>query len=256
VPDVGEDQTGVVRDNDDLRDRPMKAPCPSCKHVMSGPKSAMGTRVSCPGCSHTFFWSDRRHEGETFVVYDLETTGLDPEYDEFQIAAMRFSSGCLRATETFSSFAKPRRPISTFIESYTGIGNRHVAGAPRPEEVLRSFAAWSGDATLIAHNGLRFDSKFLAATCRRHGLPMREVQSIDSIHMSKMLFGKMRGIGHSLDHLVARLKVEHRGVRRHDARGDVEILGRVVSGLWERLGLDPAFNGVPRHAAVLPTAEG
>jgi hypothetical protein len=35
-------------------------------------------------------------------------------------------------------------------------------------------------------NGLRFDSKFLAATYRRHGLPMREVHSIDSIHLSKM----------------------------------------------------------------------
>lgn len=213
----------------------------------------MGTRVVCPRCTHPFFWTDRQHSGEAFVVYDLETTGLDPVHDELiQIAAMRFSSGRICPQDTFSSFARPRRPISGFIESYTGIGNRHVKDAARPEEVLCNFAAWAGDATLIAHNGLRFDSKFLTETCRRHGLAVREVESIDSIHMSKMLFGKVRGTGHSLDHLVSRLRIDHQGVRRHDARGDVEILGRVVAGMWTRLGLDPSFNGVRRHGAVLP----
>ncbi len=231
----------------------MKVACSSCKTVLSGPKSAMGTRVACSGCGHRFYWSDCRHAGESFVVYDLETTGLDPEYDEFiQIAAMRFTAGCLCPEETFASYAKPRRSISSFIESYTGVGNRHVAGAARPEEVLCRFAAWAGEATLIAHNGLRFDSKFLAATCRRHGLPVREVQGIDTIHMSKMLYGKVRGTGHSLDHLISRLRIDQAGIRRHDARGDVEILGRAVVGMWQRLELDRAFNGVPRHGAVLP----
>lgn len=191
--------------------------------------------------------------GEEFVVYDLETTGLEPAYDEFiQIAAMRFSSGDLCPKDTFASFARPRRPISSFIESYTGIGNRHVRDAARPEDVLCKFAQWAGDATLIAHNGLRFDSKFLLETCRRHGLPSREVQSIDSIHMSKMLYGKTRGTGHSLDRLVSRLRIDQQRIRRHDARGDVEILGRVVLGLCKGLELDPALNGVPRHGAVLP----
>lgn len=233
----------------------MKVPCPACEHVLSAPKSAVGTRVACGHCEHTFFWTDEHHAGETFVVYDLETTGLDPRLDEFiQVAAMRFTAGSPRPDDTFASFAKLRRPISSFIEQYTGISNRHVEKAARPEVVLRQFATWAGSATLIAHNGLRFDSKFLAATCLRHGLPTREVPSIDSIHISKMLFGKTRGTGHSLDHIIARLNLDLRGVRRHDARGDVEVLGRAVAGMWKRLGLDPAFNGVPRHAALLPAA--
>lgn len=231
----------------------MNVSCPACSHSQSGPKSAMGSRVVCPECAHPFYWTDRWHTGETFVVYDLETTGLDSEQDEFiQIAAMRFYAGSLCPAETFASFAKPRRPISAFIESYTGVGNRHVANAPRPEEVLCEFSAWAGNATLIAHNGLRFDSKFLAATCRRHGLPMREVDSIDSIHISKMLFGKVRGTGHSLDHLVSRLAIDAMGIRRHDARGDVEILGHAVARMAQRLQLDRAFNGVPRHTSFLP----
>jgi DNA polymerase-3 subunit epsilon len=233
----------------------MKVSCPYCKQSLSGPKSRMGTRVECPECRQSFIWTDCHHADESFVVYDLETTGLDPEQDEFiQIAAMRFSAGCLCPGETFASYARPRRRISAFIESYTGVCNHQVADAPRPEEVLREFAAWSGDSTLIAHNGLRFDSKFLSATCRRNGMPVREVHSIDSIHMSKMLFGKTRGTGHSLDHLISRLRIDERGIRRHDARGDVEILGRAVAGMWQRLSLDHAFNGVPRHSTFLPSA--
>jgi len=231
----------------------MKVSCPKCSFGISGSKSAMGTRVACPDCRHLFFWTDRWHSSESFVVYDLETTGLDPREDEFiQIAAMRFRAGSLCPDETFASFAKPRRPISAFIENYTGVGNRHVKNASRPEEVLCEFADWSGDSTLIAHNGLRFDSKFLAATCQRHGLPVREIHAIDSIHMSKMLFGKARGTGHSLDHLISRLRIDQAGIRRHDARGDVEILGRAVAGMWQHLGLDTAFNGVPRHPVLLP----
>lgn len=99
----------------------MKVPCPACEHVLSAPKSAVGTRVACGHCEHTFFWTDEHHAGETFVVYDLETTGLDPRLDEFiQVAAMRFTAGSPRPDDTFASFAKPRRPISSFIEQYTG----------------------------------------------------------------------------------------------------------------------------------------
>ena len=187
------------------------------------------------------------------MIYDLETTGLYPDSDEFiQIAAMRFHAGCLCPEETFFSYARPRRRISSFIESYTGIGERHVAGAPRPEEVLVSFSGWAGPATLIAHNGKRFDSRFLEATCRRHGLPAREVSCIDSIRLSKMLFGATRGTGHSLDHVRNRLGLRDTTLRRHDARGDVDILGRAVAEMWRRLALDKAFNGVDRHSTLLP----
>ena len=231
----------------------MKSVCRSCQIIVSNPRSLLGTRVSCPSCQYQFYLAEAWHEAHSFVIYDLETTGLDAERDEFiQIAAMRFTAGCLRPEETFERFAKPRRSISSFIESYTGVGNRHVANAARPEEVLVEFSNWAGDCTLIAHNGLRFDSKFLAATCRRHGLPGRQIEGIDSIHMSKMLFGKVRGTGHSLNHLVSRLRIDSRNIRRHDARGDVEILGLAVAGMWQKLELDHAFNGVQRHPTWVP----
>ena len=240
-------------DSESHRTMKLQCPNPGCDHELSGPKTAIGRRVSCPACDHSFFWTDCFRSGETFIIFDLETTGLHPESDEFiQIAAVRLQAGCLCPEESFSSFARPRHRIPTFIEGLTGIGDRHVRSAPRPEEVLVEFAAWAGDATLVAHNGKRFDSKFLEATCRRHELPTREVECIDSIHMSKMLFGRTRGTGHSLDLVKSRLRLQDSTLRRHDARGDVDILGRAVAEMHARLELDRAFNGVPRHGSVLP----
>ena len=231
----------------------IKSPNPDCGTSLSGPKSRIGQRVSCPDCDHLFFWTDCFHSGESFVFYDLETSGLRPDCEEIiLIAAVRFHAGCLCPEDNFFSFARPAGRISSFIEGYTGISNRDVAGAPGPGEVLNRFASWVDGATLIAHNGKRFDSKFLDATCLRHGLPAREIECIDSIHISKMLFGRTRGTGHSLDHVRTRLALNDTTLRRHDARGDVDILGRAVLEMHRRLGLDNALNGVHRHAARLP----
>lgn len=231
----------------------INCPNPACQLSLNGPKSEIGKLMVCQGCGFEFIWTDRFHQNASFVIYDLETTGLYPDEDEFiQIAAVRYESGRLIAEDSFFSFARPRRSISSFIESYTGIGNRHVVGAPRPEEVLCGFSAWAGESTLIAHNGKRFDSKFLAATCQRHGLPTRDVDCIDSIHISKMLFGKTRGTGHSLDHVKSRLGLRETSLRRHDARGDVDILGRAIVSMSEKLKLDTSLNGVPRHQTLLP----
>lgn len=190
-----------------------------------------------------------------FVIYDLETTGLSPDRCEIiQLAAVRFREGRMHRAETFFSYARPSEPIPSFIARYTGVTDAHVAGAPRPHEVLVDFARFVGaDCGLIAHNGHRFDSRFLDATCRRHGLATREVRSIDSLHFSRRLFGTARGTGHGMDRMLARLGVNAKNDEaRHDARGDVALLGRALEIMWERLGLDAACSGLPRHTTSLP----
>ena len=190
-----------------------------------------------------------------FVIYDLETTGLSPDRCEIiQLAAVRFREGRVNRAESFFSYARPRGPIPSFIARYTGVTDAHVVGAPRPHEVLLDFAQFVGAGSgLIAHNGHRFDSRFLEATCRRHGLGTRQVHSIDSLHFSRQLFGTARGTGHGMDRMLARLGVgSEGGEARHDARGDVDRLGRALEIMWTRLGLDAACSGLPCHTTSLP----
>lgn len=230
-----------------------KCPNPRCRQALNGPDELAGCRVKCPTCNQSFILPPPLPISRSFVVYDLETTGLRPESDDFiQIAAVRFHNGRLVARDEFFSFAKPRNPISSFIAQYTGVTNDHVRHAPRPDEVLHQFSKFVGDSTLIAHNGKRFDSKFLAATCNRHRLNSREVECIDSIRISKLLFGSQRGVGHSLDHVITRLNLNVTNVKRHDARGDVALLGKALEAMWSKLQLDCSCAGVDRHSTLLP----
>ena len=188
-----------------------------------------------------------------FVVFDLETTGLSPRFNEIiQIAGTRLQGGGVRTGEHFSTFVRPELPIPSFITALTGISHRDVAGAPSVAGALADFSDFVGDAVLIAHNGHRFDAKFLWEACTQKQLPARPVELIDSIHFSKRLFGSARGTGHGLDAVLGRMCVSTLDGRRHDARGDVSGLAQAVEKMWRKLNLDAACSGIPRTQTRLP----
>lgn len=188
------------------------------------------------------------------VVFDLETTGLSPDYHEIiQVAGVRMRGGAILAEESFATYVKPRQSIPTFITEYTGIRNADVRGAPGVVEALRQFSTFAGNAMLIAHNGKRFDIPFIHASCTQNGLPVRTVPFVDSMAFSRKIWGG-RG-GHGLDAVMSRLRITMDGGRRHDARGDVQVLAEAVRRMWAQLNADyhtcPVECGtgfLPQHA--------
>lgn len=169
------------------------------------------------------------------IIFDLETTGLLPSQHEIiQIAAMKVQNGRWGEGELFDSYVRPENRVPSFITKLTGISQAQVADAPLPKEVLMQFSQFVGEnATLIAHNGLRFDMRFIAESCKRLGLPVRETSALDSREFSRKIWGG-RG-GHGLDAVLGRVGVSSKGVKRHDARGDVQLLAQAVQYMWERL---------------------
>lgn len=220
-----------------------------CGAVLRVPDTTTLERIRCPSCGLVFQLS----QAPSFVIFDLETTGLYPDGCEIiQIAAVRFREGQVLSGETFFSYCRPECSIPRFISDYTGISNQDVRHAPRPIEVLEQFSRFVGDSAIMAHNGHRFDIKFLEATCARHAAKVRPVQSIDTISLSKRLFGTTRGTGHSLDRAIQRLGLNASQYRRHDARGDIQALADSVRIMWQRLNLDCHCNGIPRRTTNLP----
>jgi len=185
------------------------------------------------------------------VIFDLETTGFSPyQHEIIQIAAVRMQGGRILEQEVFASFVKPTCRIPSFISQYTGISNAQVHNAPRSEEALVNFSRFVGDATLIAHNGQRFDMPFIRESCTRHSLPVRSVGFVDSMSFSRKLWGG-RG-GHGLDAIMERLNLSAQGARRHDARGDVQILAEAVQSMWAKLDPDFLTLPTPSVSGVLP----
>jgi DNA polymerase III subunit epsilon len=172
-------------------------------------------------------------EDATYVVVDLETTGLRPGQSGIcEIGAVR-----LRGFEVdgeFETLVDPGLPIAAGASAVTGLRNEHLRGAPRPPEAVRSFLAFAGDAVLVAHNA-RFDLAFLdreteLLTGSRIGAPV-----VDTVRLARrLLAGRVSGFG--LAQLAWFLGTAERPCHRAlpDARATAELLLALIGLAQER----------------------
>jgi DNA polymerase-3 subunit epsilon len=103
---------------------------------------------------------------DSLVVLDFETTGLSPDMGDraIEIGAVRLERG--QVVDRFQALMNPGKPVSAFIENYTGITNRMLNQAAPCDEVMHEFSDFMGDSNLVAHNA-SFDKRFLDAELGR-----------------------------------------------------------------------------------------
>ena len=78
-----------------------------------------------------------------FVVFDIETTGLNPTKDGItEIGAVKIEDG--KIVDTFSTFVDPGMPIPEHITKLTGITDAMVAGAPGISQAVGDFLDFAG----------------------------------------------------------------------------------------------------------------
>ena len=107
-------------------------------------------------------------ELDEFVAFDVETTGLNPEFDSvIEFSAILFKSGAIEDKLTF--LCKPEQAISTDIELLTGITNAMVKGQQSFDSHMEEVLDFIADRPLIAHN-IGFDIRFLKSALVRTGL--------------------------------------------------------------------------------------
>ena len=98
-------------------------------------------------------------EQATFVVFDLETTGLRPGTARpCEIGAVRVRG--LELAERFQTLANPGARLQPAVAALTGLRDEELRRAPPVAAGIRRFLAFAGDAVLVAHNA-RFDMAFL-----------------------------------------------------------------------------------------------
>ena len=112
----------------------------------------------------------------SYVVVDLETTGLYPSQDRIlEIGAVKVLDG--EVTDTFCMFADPQMKIPERIRELTGITQEMVEGQPTPAEAVRAFLDFCGEQDLMGHN-LIFDYSFLKHQVRIRKSRLRKTGSI------------------------------------------------------------------------------
>lgn len=162
-----------------------------------------------------------------YVVIDLETTGLNPQYDfitEFGAVLVEGSE----IVDTFEQLVKPKKRIPEEVEDLTGITNEMVSDAPSINIVLPKFLKFIGNDILVGHN-IDFDSQFISAACQRFNLPYKN-KVCDTLELSQQVFPKLEN--HKLSTLCRKLNVTNDSA--HRALSDVLATQQVFEKLSEK----------------------
>lgn len=124
---------------------------------------------------------------ENFVVFDLETTGLNNSpvsgaVDRIiEIGAVKIQNG--RIVEKFSSFVACPVRLSMEIINLTGIDDHMLIGAPKTEDVIADFRKFSDGCILVGHN-VQFDYKFIRYYGEKDGYNFEQRQ-LDTLTLAQ-----------------------------------------------------------------------
>lgn len=168
---------------------------------------------------------------DTYVVFDLETTGFSPIKDRIiEIGAVKVENG--EIVDSFSTFVNPKKPIPFEITNLTSITDEMVMDAPDIETVLPQFLKFAKDAVLVAHNA-SFDVSFIEQNCRYQDITP-DFTSVDTVAMARILLPtlskyKLNVVANAL-HIS--LENHHRAV--DDAKATAEIFVKFVDMLKAR----------------------
>lgn len=174
---------------------------------------------------------ERVLKDDTYVVFDVETTGLSAVHDVIiELAAVKIRNG--EIIDRFSEFANPHRKLSQQIIELTHITDDMLKDAPEIDDVIKRFLTFIDGSVLVAHNA-RFDMGFLQEAVKRLGEEPVQNPVIDTLELARFLFPNLKN--HRLNTLAAQLNVKLE--QHHRAIYDAEATGHI---LWKML--EETFN--------------
>ena len=192
---------------------------------------------------HIVYHNDHRKlEDATFVVFDLETTGLSNTRDEI----IEFGGVKIKNREEIGRkqmFINPKRTIPAHISNLTHITQNDVDSAKPIEEALEELLDFIGDSILVAHNAT-FDVGFMNAACRKTGHKELTNPVIDTLPLSYAMLPddqKRFNLGSVCRHY----RVSYDGEGAHRADYDADVLSQVMYHMMNQLG----------HEATLDTLQ-
>lgn len=164
-----------------------------------------------------------------WVVFDLETTGLDSETDRIiEIGAQKIHKGVV--VDEMSTFVHTDVELSEVVQNLTGITPVMLEGQPSIEEAMPKFLDFIDGAILIAHNA-EFDMGMLKASCSRLGIDI-EWAAFCTLKLARELLPDLER--KNLDTLA-----EHYGLTfesRHRSIGDVKVTVSILNEMIENEG--------------------
>ena len=159
------------------------------------------------------------------IIFDTETTGLDPKTGDRLVEI-----GCIEMVNrvatgrTFHAYFNPDRDMPAAAEAVHGLSITFLSDKPRFHERAAELLEFLGDAPLVAHNA-GFDFGFLNTELEMCGLePIDRGRMIDTVALARV---RHPGAKLSLDALCTRYGIDRSHRTLHGALLDAELLAQV-----------------------------
>ena len=203
-----------------------------------------------------------------YIVFDTETTGLDPLNGDriIEIGAVELLDK-QRSGKIYHQLVNPERNITKETTDITHITNEIVADKPPFREIMHDFLAFLDDKSsgcektfLVAHNA-SFDIKFLNHELKLAGeAGLSRFEVIDTLEIARRKFPNQKA---TLDLLCERfgISLEERKKEGHGALLDSQILVDVFIKLTEDMHSISSqddnvdFVGFKKRSQALPSRE-
>ncbi len=174
------------------------------------------------------------------IVFDTETTGLDPKSGDRLVEI-----GCVEMVnrvatgKSYHAYHNPERDMPMEAERVHGLSAAFLSDKPLFRDSVAELLDFLGDAPLVAHNA-QFDFGFLnheMATCGMAEIALDRM--VDTLAIARR---RHPGAKHSLDALCTRYGVDRSHRVKHGALLDAELLAQVYVELTggRQIGLELA----------------
>ncbi len=188
------------------------------------------------------------------IVFDTETTGLDPASGDriVEIGCIEIHNR-IETGRHFHAYFNPERDMPIGAEAVHGLTTIFLSDKPRFSDKAEELLEFLGDAPLVAHNAT-FDFSFLNFELERCGRsPVCMSRMVDTLAIART---KHPGAKHSLDALCMRFGIDRSQRVKHGALLDAQLLAQVyvelTGGRQIRLGLVADTGSVSVSAAARP----
>lgn len=171
----------------------------------------------------------------TYVVFDLETTGLYPNSGDsiIEIGAVKINNG--KIVDRYDELINPNILLSNEITNITGINNEMLKGKRNEEVCVKDFMKWVGNLPMVAHNA-KFDISFLDMAYSKYNLGKINNIVIDTLGLSRYLESSERY--HNLSTLVKRYNIPWDEDKHHRADYDSEGTALIFNQMLKKLELN------------------
>ncbi|MFL6781419.1 MAG: DNA polymerase III subunit epsilon [Sphingomicrobium sp.] len=159
------------------------------------------------------------------IVFDTETTGLDPASGDrvVEIGCVEIHNR-IETGRHFHAYFNPERDMPLGAEAVHGLTTIFLSDKPRFSDKADELLEFIGDAPLVAHNA-SFDFAFLNFELERCGRsPVCMTRMVDTLALART---KHPGAKHSLDALCMRFGVDRSQRVKHGALLDAQLLAQV-----------------------------